>query len=93
MRRQITISIPTDDEDVRLIIQPTGLNTVLMKPEAQYFAVSSNELIEALKEAEKYRKEFADKEKAEEGKPSTEKFGPTPPEEVEDNDGSIVFRT
>lgn len=65
MKRKITISIPTDDEDVRVNITPTGLNTVMISPEAQKFAVNSQELKEALDEAEKYRKEFEEKEKNE----------------------------
>lgn len=72
MKRKITISIPTDDEDVRVNITPTGLNTVMISPEAQKFAVNSQELKEALDEAEKYRKEFEAKESIE-NRPNNDK--------------------
>lgn len=63
MKRKITISIPTDDEDVRVEITPTGPDTVMISTEAPKFAVNAKELKEALDEGERYRKEFEEKEK------------------------------
>lgn len=63
MKRKITISIPTVDEEIRVDITPTGKDTVMISTEAPKFAVNAEELKAALDEAEKYRKEFEEKEK------------------------------
>lgn len=62
MKRKITISIPTDDDEVRIDITPTGKNTVLISTDAPKFAVNTEELKAALIEAEHYREEFEKKE-------------------------------
>lgn len=62
MKRKIVISIPTADEEVRIEISPTGENTVVITSEVPKFAVSSDELKEALDECERYRLEFLEKE-------------------------------
>jgi hypothetical protein len=65
MRRKITISIPTSDEDVRIEITPSGKDTVVITSDVPKFAVNSFELVSAVFEAEKYRVEFEGKEQEE----------------------------
>lgn len=62
MKRKITITINSAEEDVNLQITPTGLNTVLITTDSPKVVVSSEQLKAALDEAEAYRKEFAKKE-------------------------------